>query len=256
MSAKVIALSTNKGGVLKTSVTAHLAPIWAKQGKKVLIIDMDGQGNSAMSFGKIPKKIEDTMYDVLIDGMAAEVAIMNVYENIDLLPSNKKMRFFENDLKGPNKLLRLKNAVNHLRKEYDVILVDSPPTLGTTQGNILAFVDQVIIPFQPEPFSQLSLVEIVEGIEDIQENLNKELRILGILATLVDSRAGLHSETIQEARAYCDKKGWYMFETVIPRSIRFATELKRNGLPATISLPKHPMVQHYFELAKEIEERW
>jgi chromosome partitioning protein len=262
MSAKVLACSTNKGGVLKSSVTVNLAGVWASQGKKVLIIDMDNQGNSLVSFGKNPDNFEDTVYDVLMDGLAAEHTIVNVWENIDVLPSNDDMRFFENDLKesgrdqGNDKFLFLKNAVNHLRNQYDIILVDSPPTLGTTQGNILAFVDYVIIPFQPEPYSQRSLIKIVEAIREMQEDINTNIEILGVLATLVDARATVHSEIIKECRQLCLEKDWHMFDTVIPRSIRFADELRKAGLPATISFPNHYIVKRYYDLAKEIELQW
>lgn len=262
MGAKVLACSTNKGGVLKSSLTVNLAGVWASQGKKVLIIDMDNQGNSLVSFGKNPDDYEDTIYDVLLDGLAVEHTRVNVYENIDVIPANDDMRFFENDLKesgrdeGKDRFLFLKNAVNHLRSEYDIILVDSPPTLGTTQGNILAFVDYVVIPFQPEPYSQRSLVKIVEAIKEMQIDINNQIEILGIVATLVDSRAVIHSEIISECRQFASERNWHVFDTVIPRSVRFPDEIRRSGLPATISFPNHKIVAKYKELAKEIEDRW
>ncbi|GAA3314913.1 hypothetical protein GCM10020331_008660 [Ectobacillus funiculus] len=165
---KVLAFSTNKGGVFKkSSATVNTAGAWASQGKRVLIIDMDNQGNSILSFGQNPDSFEYTTYDVLVDGLAAEVAIVNVHENVDVLPANDDFTFFEFDVLTDKRftkravlfLLLKKNAVNHLRNEYDIILVDSPPTLALTQGNILSFVDYVIIPFQPEPYSQRSLVK-------------------------------------------------------------------------------------------------
>lgn len=262
MSAKVLACSTNKGGVLKSSVTVNLAGVWASKGKKVLIIDCDNQGNSILSFGRNPDSYEYTIYDVLLDGLAAEVAITNVYKNIDVLPSNDDMQFFEfdvltnKDIQEKNRFLLLKKAVNHLKNHYDIILVDSPPTLALTQANILSFVDDVIIPFQPEPYSQRSLIKIVESINTLKLDTNPNLKILGILGTLVDSRANLHVEILKECRQLCDKMDWKLFDIVISRSVRFADELKRQGLPATLSMPNHPIVKKYFELAKEIEEQW
>jgi len=262
MKAKVLACSTNKGGVLKSSVTVNLAGVWASQGKKVLIIDCDNQGNSILSFGHNPDKFEYTVYDVLLDGLAAEAAIVNVYKNIDVLPSNDDMTFFEfdvltnKDIREKDRFLLLKKAVNHLKESYDIILVDSPPTLALTQANILSFVDYVIIPFQPEPYSMRSLVKIVQSINTLKLDTNPNIEILGILGTLVDSRANLHTEILQECRKLCEQKGWKLFETVISRSIRFADELKQQGLPATLSLPKHNIVKKYFDLAKEIEEVW
>lgn len=256
MSGKVIAVSTNKGGVLKTSITTNLAGVYSKQGLNVLIIDMDNQGNAVHSFGHFPNEIEDTIYDVLVDGMAAEHAIMNVEKNIDILPSNKRMRKFERNLNGKNKELRLTNACNHLKNQYDIILVDSPPALGLAMDNIFAFADYVLIPYQPENFATLALIEAVEAIQEAQEEFNPDLKILGIIATLVDGRAGLHGTMMQELRQYALQEELPMFETIIPRSIRFADELKKQGKPATLSLPKHPVVQNYYELAKEIEKKW
>ncbi|PFP29356.1 chromosome partitioning protein ParA [Bacillus sp. AFS073361] len=262
MGAKVLACSTNKGGVLKTSVTVNLAGVWASQGKKVLIIDCDNQGNSILSFGHNPDKFENTIYDVLVDGLAAEVARVNVYKNIDVIPANDDMTFFEMDVltnKGIRELdrfLLLKKAVNHLKSDYDIILVDSPPTLALTQANILSFVDYVVIPFQPEPYSMRSLVKIVQSINTLKLDTNPNIEILGILGTLVDSRANLHTKILQECRQLCEQKGWKLFDTVITRSVRYADEIKEQGLPATLSFPKHPTVKKYFELAKEIEEAW
>lgn len=262
MSAKVLACSTNKGGVLKSSVTVNMAGVWASQGKKVLIIDCDNQGNAILSFGQNPDKFEYTIYDVLLDGLAAEAAMVKVHENIDVIPANDDMAFFEMDvltnkeIKDKDRFLLLKKAMNHLKHHYDVILVDSPPTLALTQANILSFVDYVIIPFQPEPYSMRSLIKIVQSVNTLKLETNPDIEILGILGTLVDNRANLHSEIMKECRQLCLQKGWKLFDTAIPRSIRFADELKRQGLPATLSLSNHQIVKKYFELVKEIEELW
>jgi chromosome partitioning protein len=260
--AKVLAFSTNKGGVLKSSATVNTAGAWASQGKRVLIIDMDNQGNSILSFGQNPDSFEYTTYDVLVDGLAAEVAIVNVHENVDVLPANDDFTFFEFDVLTDKRFtkeqyfLLLKNAVNHLRNEYDIILVDSPPTLALTQGNILSFVDYVIIPFQPEPYSQRSLVKMMDAIATMKKDTNPDIKILGILATLVDTRTNLHTTILQECRFLCRQMGWKLFDTVIPRSVRFADEIKSKGLPATLSKSKDPIVQNYFELVEEIEKQW
>lgn len=260
--AKVLAFSTNKGGVLKSSATVNCAGVWASLGKRVLIIDCDNQGNSILSFGQNPDNFEYTTYDVLVDGLAAEMAIVNVHKNIDVLPANDDFAFFEFDVLTKKKFtpeqlfLILKNAVNHLRKDYDIILVDSPPTLSLTQGNILAFVDYVIIPFQPEPYSQRSLIKMVEAIGTMKEETNPNIKILGILATLVDLRTHLHTVIMQECRLLCRDMKWRLFHTNITRSVRFADQVREKGLPATLSKAKDPVVQNYFELVKEIEEAW
>lgn len=254
---QVWAVSTNKGGVLKTSITTNLAGVLAKQGKKVLIIDTDNQGNVALSFGQNPDKLDKTIYDVLTDGLKPEEAIINVHNGIDLLPCNDDMQFLEFDVltnrdKYPKPFSLLKDAISpELRKKYDHILIDSPPTLGLTQGNILAIADSVIIPFQPESYSMRSLTKIITAIADFKKKHNPGLRVLGVVATLVDSRTTLHSEVLKEARQYCQKQKIPMFETVIPRSVRFASSIAYEKLPATLTDANNPLVASYFELYKE-----
>lgn len=263
---KVWAISTNKGGVLKTSITTNLSGVLAGKGRKVLIIDTDNQGNAALTFGKNPDAFEYTTYDVLVDGLAAEVAISNVYKDqsggkIDLLGSNDDMAFLDFDVltqreKYPEPFLLLKNAVAHLKNDYDFILIDSPPNLGLIAGNVLSFADEVIIPFQPESYSMRSLVKILQSILNFREQYNKELSVLGVVATLVDTRTTLHSQVLQECRKYCYEQGIQMFETVIPRSVRFASAVAYEGLPATLSSDRsNKIVLSYFELLHEIEKR-
>lgn len=258
---KVISVSTQKGGVLKTSIVVNLAGIWATQGKKVLIPDMDAQGNVVLTFGKNPDDYDDTIYDVLMYGMAPEVAITEVYPNIFVLPSHDDMKYFDEDLKGSgvpedSRDLLMKSRLHHLKKDYDIIIVDSPPTLTATQRNILSFVDEVIIPFQPEPYAMRSLVKMIEEIEAMKKKNNPGLNILGILPTLVAKGTNLHIESLEELAAYANKKGINVFDASIPDTIRFATEVKRAGLPATITLPKHGGSQAYFQVVKEIERIW
>ncbi|MDQ0164063.1 ParA family protein [Aeribacillus alveayuensis] len=251
---------------LKTSITTNLSGVLASKGQKVLIIDTDNQGNAALSFGKNPDSFEYTTYDVLVDGLAAEMAISNVYQDItggkiDLLGSNDDMAFLDFDVltqreKYPEPFLLLKNAVSHLKNDYDFILIDSPPNLGLITGNVLSFADEVIIPFQPESYSMRSLVKILQSIHNFREQYNKKLSVLGIVATLVDTRTTLHSQVLQECRKYCYENGIQMFETVIPRSVRFASSVAYEGLPATLSSDKsNKIVRSYYDLLQEIEER-
>jgi chromosome partitioning protein len=251
-----IAVSTNKGGVLKTSLTTNLAGVLSES-KRILIIDTDNQGNVLVSFGKNPDSVEISLYDVLLGDNKAEDAIINVHKNIDVLPSNDDMSFLEFDvLKDTNKYKQpfnlLSSAVSHLKEQYDVILIDTPPNLGLVQGNALSFADEVLIPFQPEGYSMRSLVKILKSISDFKTNINHDLRIKGIVGTLVDSRTTLHSEVLQQCRRFCLENDIKIFDTVIPRSIRFASSVAYDRLPATLTERKNPLVQAYFELAEEV----
>ncbi|MBG9568184.1 chromosome partitioning protein ParA [Brevibacillus agri] len=255
-----IAVSTNKGGVLKTSITTNLAGVFAKEGKKVLIVDTDNQGNCYVSFGGNPDTLKSSIYDVLVNGHEIDKAIVKVHENIDLLPANDDMAFFEFDVladrnKFPKPFSLMQSHLKTIEDRYDCILFDTPPNLGLVQGNVLSYVDNVLIPFQPESYSMRSLIKIIKAINDFKEQTNKQLSILGVVATLVDSRTTLHSEIITECRKYCLQQNIKMFDVVIPRSVRFASSVAFERLPATLSADaKSQIVHNYFELYEEIKE--
>lgn len=255
--AKIWAISTNKGGVLKTSITTNLAGVISKD-KKVLIIDTDNQSDCLLSFGKNPDDIKLTLYDVLVHNVAAEKAIIKVHKNIDMLPANDYMTFFEFDVltnakKFNNPFMLLKVALQSIKDKYDYILIDTPPNLGLTQGNVLCFADRVLIPFQPENYSMRALVKIIKAINDFKGKHNPNLSILGVVATLVDSRTTLHTQVLQECRKYCFQQGIKMFDTFIPRSVRFASSVAYDRLPSTLTADsKNSVVGKYFELYKEV----
>lgn len=253
-----IAISTNKGGVLKTSITVNIAGVMSRHKKRVLIIDTDNQGNCLLSFGKNPDKVEKTLYDVLVSGYDPYSAIVKVDDYIDILPANDDMTFFDLDvLSNPKKYSHpfalMKNSLDPIKNDYDYILIDTPPNLGLVQANVLTFADQVLIPFQPESYSMRSLVKIVKAIEDFRQH-NQNLSILGVLTTLIDMRTVLHSQVLQECRKFCYEKGIRVFETYIPKSVRYAASVAYEGKPITVADPKNPAAEYYFRLWEEVEK--
>lgn len=255
--ATVWAIATNKGGVLKTSITTNLAGLLAKKGNRVLVVDTDNQGNVAVTFGKNPDEYDITLYNVLIGGVSAQKAIINVYENYDVLPSNDDMSDFELDIvqdpaKYPQPFLVLRYALATLRDQYDYILVDTPPNVGLVTGNALSFVDSVIIPFQPESYSQRSFMKTLEAVSEFRQRRNPHLSVLGVVGTLIDSRTSLHSEMLSHIRQLCARLDVKCFDTVIPRSVRFASSVAYESLPATLTDSKQPLVNAYSELLNEI----
>jgi chromosome partitioning protein len=258
MGMPIIAVSTNKGGVLKTSITTNLAGALCQK-HKVLIVDTDNQGNVLVSFGVNPDQVELTLYDVLVDGVDPNEAIINVHPNIDVLPANDDMSFLEFDVlsnreKYPDPFKMLEKGMKSIEAKYDYILIDSPPNLGLVQGNVLAYAESILIPFQPEGYSMRSLIKILNAIQNFKEKHNRTLDIKGVVATLVDQRTTLHSEVLQQCRRYCLENGIKMFETVIPRSVRFAASVAYERKPATLTDAKNPLVQAYFDLLQEVEE--
>lgn len=253
----IVAISTNKGGVLKTSLTVNLAGILAAKKKRVLIVDTDNQGNCLLSFGQNPDQVEVSIYDILVSGASPAAAIRKVHDRIDIIPANDDMAFFELDVLGnpkkfpqPFQLLRQKLAA--IRADYDYILVDTPPNLGLTQANVLTWADRVLIPFQPEQYSMRSLVKIVEAIRDFREKQNAGLDILAVVPTLVDSRTVLHSQVLQECRRYCADSVIRITDTVIPKTVRFAASVAYDRLPLTLADPKSAAAGIYKQLGREI----
>ncbi len=235
----IICVNNNKGGVLKTTTVTNIAGVYASQGKKVLIVDADNQSNVALSFGLNPDNFRTSIYDVLCGGLPPEDAIISLQDNIDLLPSNRDLISFEFDIIGdiksyPEPFLLMKKALQHLKDDYDYILIDTPPSLGLMNGNVFTFADKVLIPFVPELYAMRSLIEVIDTINDFKEEYNPELEVLGVLGTLVNMQTNLHTGVMQETKRYAEEKGVYVFDTIVPRTIEFANSVSYHKKPATL----------------------
>jgi chromosome partitioning protein len=257
--AKVWAVSTRKGGVLKTSMTVNIAGVLAKK-YKVLIIDMDTQGNVLLSFGQNPDNVRYTIRDVLTSELTEpRKAIKKVHKNIDVLPANDDMGDFEfevipNKDKYPHPFMLLRQTAQELLYKYDYILIDTPPNFGLIQGNALMFADKVIVPFQPEGYSMRALVKILGTIDRFREEYKSDLELMGVVATMVDMRTSLHAEIMEQTRKFCRKNHIPLMDTIIPKSIRYAASISHKKKPVTISQPKHDVSLYYYELVDELEE--
>lgn len=255
---EVYSVSMNKGGVGKTSLVTNLAGAITKQlKKKVLIIDTDGQGNSSIAFGLNPQDFENTVYDVFVNNKPASEVIVPINEYLDIIPANNDMNFLEFDILPNIKQYEqpfhlLKKALDEVKDSYSYILIDTPPSMGLVAGNVLAAADKVIIPFVPETFAVSGLVRIMEAIDDFKSRENPSLEVAGIVGMMVDSRTTLHTEMLQQARRYCLENDLPLFETIIPKSIRFANSTAFEGLPATLTDYNNSIVKAYFELMKEV----
>lgn len=256
---RVIAINNNKGGSLKTTTATNLAGVLAAEGKRVLIIDADNQSNVALSFGKNPDEFEVSLYDVLINQLEPKKAVQNVYENLDILPANDDLIGFDFEVIGKSKKYRapfsiMQKTCSSLRDDYEYILIDTPPSLSLMVGNVFAFADSVLIPFSPESYSMRSLVKVLGTIDDFKEQFNPELRVLGVVGTMVNFQTILHQEVMQETRRYCAESQIHLFDSYIPRSIRFASSVAYEKVPATLAKKSTDIAKSYFELWKEIKE--
>lgn len=257
----IYSVNMNKGGAGKTSLITNLASALnvTKPESKILIIDTDGQGNAGMAYSLKPHELENTIYDVFIGDLELKDVIINIGENIDLVAANDDMNYIEFDVltkmnEFPNPLMLLKKAIDPMKELYDYIFIDAPPSLGLVSGNILNITDKVLIPFVPELFGVQGLVRVIESVNEFKHANNPNLEIAGIVGMMVDQRTTLHSEMLQEARKYCLEKNIKLFDTVIPRSIRFANATAYDGKPAVLNERSNKIVSAYYELLEEVLE--
>lgn len=257
---KIYSVLMNKGGVGKTSLVINLAASLAEKypDKKVLIIDADGQANATMSFSELPREIySGSISDVLIGEAKIEDVILEITSNLHIVASNDDMNYLEMDvLQDPKRFPRpdllLKNTLGTVRDTYDYIFIDAPPTLGLIAVNILNVADSVLVPFVPELYAVRGLRRVIEAIQDFQEH-RPDLELGGIVGMMVDARTRLHLDMLREARNYCDQKGFRMFRTMIPRSIKFANAIALEAKPAVWASERtHYIVAAYEELLEEL----
>lgn len=257
----VYSISMNKGGAGKTTLVTNLAcALVKKYNKKVLIIDTDGQGNASMAFGiKNPHtKFKYTIYDVLMGDIKAKDVLYKVDKRLHILPANKQMNFLEFDVlpnlkQYGNPFHLLKNRLGNLIYEYDYIFIDTPPSLGLVQGNVLSISDKVLIPFHPEPYGDVGLISVLEVINDFRVKENPSLEIAGVVGVKIETRNNIHGEMLKLARQYCSHQGVHVFDTIIPKAIRFVSSVATDDMPATWGkIKKNDIALAYYNLLEEV----
>ncbi len=256
---KMISLVNQKGGVGKTTTSINLSASLAYLGKKVLLLDLDPQGNSTTGIGINKGDVDRTIYDVLIGKCDVEDAIIHTaYRRLDLLAatinlSGLETEFFEKSKEEPNfvKGAQLKNRIESIRDKYDYIIVDCPPTLSIITINALTASNSVIIPVQCEFLALEGIMQLLNTIMKAQKQLNPSLEIEGVLLTMLDSRANLGFEVVEEIRKYFKER---VYNTIIPRLVRLA-ECPSHGKPILAYDPRCRATDAYINLAKEVIER-
>lgn len=218
---KVISVSNQKGGVGKTTTTVNLAAFLAEKGKRVLIIDIDPQGNAGFGIGINAEDIETTIYEVLIDEIPIEEAIFKTeIEGLSIIPSNIHLSGAQvNLLDTKEKEFILRNKLKKIRDYYDYIFIDCPPSLGVLTLNSLVAADSVLIPLQCEYYALEGLSQLLQIIIMVQERLNKTLKIEGVVLTMFDTRTNLAAQVVSDVREYFKDK---VFDTIIPRNVKLS----------------------------------
>ncbi|AQQ54928.1 ParA family protein [Planococcus lenghuensis] len=247
---RTIAIANQKGGVGKTTTSVNLSASLAYLGKKVLLIDIDPQGNATSGVGVNKGDVEKCVYDVLIDDVDIKETIMETkVENLHVVPATIALAGAEIELVSTiSREVRLKNALHDIQELYDYVLIDCPPSLGLLTINSLTASDAIIIPVQCEYYALEGLSQLLSTIRLVQKHLNDQLVIDGVLLTMFDARTNLGNQVIEEVKKYFQDK---VYNTIIPRNIRLS-EAPSHGEPIIIYDPKSRGAEVYLELAKEV----
>ncbi len=253
MARSVISVINQKGGVGKTTTTINLATALAKKGKKILIIDLDPQGNATTGLGKSNNDEEKSVYNILIGKISAKNAIQeSSVKGLDLIGSNVNLSGLEVETANDaNRAFLLKEILkkenNSLFNDYETIFIDCPPSLSLLTVMSLVSADELLIPLQTEFFALEGITQLVKTIDRIKANLNPKLNIRGILLTMFDKRNKLSSQVDNEARKHFKDK---VYKTVIPRNVRLS-EAPSHGVPCLIYDKGCPGSKSYISLAEE-----
>ena len=247
---RIIAIANQKGGVGKTTTAINLSASLASLGKKVLAIDMVPQGNMSSGLGVDKNEVEKTVYDLIIGNIGIEECIYEeVIENLDVLPSNIDLSAAEIELIGvDNKEYILRDEVNKVKEKYDFIIIDCPPALSMLTINAMTTSDSVLVPIQCEYYALEGLSQLIHTIELVQERLNPELEIEGVVFTMYDARTNLSLQVVENVK---DNLNQNIYKTIIPRNVRLA-EAPSYGMPINLYDPKSKGTESYLLLAEEV----
>lgn len=247
---RIIAIANQKGGVGKTTTAINLSSSLASLGKKVLALDMDPQGNMTSGLSVNKNEVEYSIYDLIIGNAEIKDCICKeVFENLDVLPSNINLSAAEIELIGvDNKEYIIKNEIEKVKDNYDFVIIDCPPALSMLTINAMTTADSILVPIQCEYYALEGLSQLIHTIKLVQERLNPSLKIEGVVFTMYDARTNLSLQVVENVK---DNLNQNIYKTIIPRNIRLA-EAPSYGMPINLYDPKSAGAESYMLLAEEV----
>ncbi len=250
---RIIAVANQKGGVGKTTTSTNLSACLAEKGKKVLLVDIDPQGNATSGVGIDKNDLENTVYDMIIGECSIdECLIKEALENLDVLPSNVNLSGAEIDLIGiDDREFILKKNIDKIKDNYEYIIIDCPPSLNMLTVNAMTTANTVLVPIQCEYYALEGLSQLLHTINLVKERLNPELEMEGVVFTMYDARTNLSLEVVENVKNNLKQS---IYKTIIPRNVRLA-EAPSHGLPINLYDGKSVGAESYRLLADEVIER-
>lgn len=250
---RVIAIANQKGGVGKTTTAVNLSACLAELGKRVLLIDIDPQGNATSGIGVDRKRLKASVYDVLLDEMPLLEAVVETrVRGLHILPATIDLAGAEIELVPRiSRESRLKAALDPVRDQFDFVLMDCPPSLGLLTINALTAADSILIPIQCEYYALEGLTQLMDTFRLVREALNPSLEVEGVVLTMFDGRTNLSIQVVEDVKRYF--KG-QVYRSIITRNVRLS-EAPSHGLPITMYDARSKGAEAYMELAREVIER-